>query len=208
MRGVSGVSIWKDTPSLIISPPRGCNSEKRALWNECSTFEHMDKRLQQYKKNRIAGMNQYNAARAAGYSESMARTHSIDLERRVQTRISDAFERAGLTDKAIVRHALDGLEANKVISAVVVHRKTRATSLADGELFDANEKTNDFIEVPDWASRHKYLNTICELTERIKKRVEHSGKIDAGETKIIIVTQGDNARTPDRTPRIPAEVRV
>ena len=45
---------------------------------------------------------------------------------------------------------LNGLKANKVISANIIY----------GE---ANEKTNDFIEVPDHSTRHKFLDTAYKL---------------------------------------------
>ncbi len=45
---------------------------------------------------------------------------------------------------------LNGLKANKVISANIIY----------GE---ADEKTNDFIEVPDHATRHKFLDTAYKL---------------------------------------------
>jgi len=128
----------------------------------------MNTRQQRYKKNRLTGMNEYNAARAAGYSESYSK--GARPEKCVKVCLADAFEQAGLTDKAIIDHALQGLNASKVISAVVVNQKNRPTSLDDGELFDANEKTNDFIDVPDWTARHKYFETILKLTNRLKEK--------------------------------------
>ena len=59
----------------------------------------MNIRQQKYKANRIAGMNQYNAARAAGYSETTSRNHSDRLERVMKGDIQDALEQAGITDK-------------------------------------------------------------------------------------------------------------
>lgn len=46
---------------------------------------------------------------------------------------------------------IEGLEANRVISATITYG-------------DADEKTNDFIEVPDHAVRHKFLDTYVKLT--------------------------------------------
>ena len=59
----------------------------------------MNARQERYKANRIAGMSQYNSARAAGYSESYSRTHNDKLERATKSDIADALERAGLTTK-------------------------------------------------------------------------------------------------------------
>lgn len=100
-------------------------------------------------------MNQYNAARAAGYSEAYSR--NARAGKVVKGCMADAFEQAGLTDKKIVEHALEGLYANKAISANITYG-------------DADEKTTDFIDVPEWSARHKYFETILKLTERLKEK--------------------------------------
>ena len=56
----------------------------------------------------------------------------------------------------------DGLGANRVISARVIVKKDRPTSQADGELPLADGRTDDFIEVPDHTTRHKYLETAAK----------------------------------------------
>jgi len=46
------------------------------------------------------------------------------------------------------------MKANKVVSAVIVGK-------------DADEKTNDFIDVPDWSARHRYYDTILKLRGKL-----------------------------------------
>jgi hypothetical protein len=111
-------------------------------------------RQQLYKKNRIMGMDQRNAARAAGYSEAYA-AQACRIERVVKVSLRDAFERAGLTDKKIVEYALEGMQANKVVSANITYG-------------DADSKTNDFIDVPDWQVRHKFFETTLKLTDKLQ----------------------------------------
>lgn len=54
-------------------------------------------------------MTPYNAARAAGYSRDLSsKTKAV-----VKEELKNAFEQSGLTDKKIIQHALDGLEATK-----------------------------------------------------------------------------------------------
>jgi hypothetical protein len=131
-------------------------------------------RQQKYKKNRIAGMNPVNAARAAGYSENYAK-QACRVEKLIKVSLADHFERAGLTDKAIVQHGLDGLQANKVISCNVI--------APDGEgMKDANSMTKDFIDVPDWNARHRYYETILKLTDRLKEKVEHTVTLELSES--------------------------
>lgn len=59
----------------------------------------MNIRLQKYKQNRLKGMNQYNAARAAGFSESYSRTRTHKIEESIKIDIENALERAGITEK-------------------------------------------------------------------------------------------------------------
>lgn len=113
----------------------------------------------------MLGMNQKNAALAAGYSNSMAGKHTIDIEKRVKASLSDAFEQAGLTDKVIVEHALLGLGATKLC----------------GELL---------AEAPDWAARHKYLELISKMTDRLQDKLKVSGipaaQVNVYPTKVVV----------------------
>ena len=55
-----------------------------------------------------------------------------------------------LPDDLLDQVHLEGLKANRVISANITYG-------------DADEKTNDFIEVPDYATRHKYLDSAYKV---------------------------------------------
>ena len=59
----------------------------------------MNIRRKKYRVNRIKGMNQYNAAKSAGYSENVARHHIDRLEKGMKGGILEALEQAGITDK-------------------------------------------------------------------------------------------------------------
>jgi len=119
-------------------------------------------RLQTYRKNRMLGMDIYNSAIAAGYSHGTASEGYRKFKSAEQGGLREVFHRKGLTDEALADHALKGLEANKVISCNVI--------ALDGEsMKDAHSMTKDFIDVPDWMARHKYLQVICELTGRLDK---------------------------------------
>ena len=91
-------------------------------------------------------MNQYNAARAAGYPESTARDHTNRLERSVSVGMKEAFEQAGITDKFLANLAFEGLNATK-----------------------PNGK-------PDWFARHKYMESVSKMTDRLKEKHEVTGK--------------------------------
>lgn len=59
-----------------------------------------------------------------------------------------------LPDELLTKVHLEGLQATKVIAANITYG-------------DANEKTNDFIDVPDHPTRHKYLDTAYKVKKKI-----------------------------------------
>lgn len=131
-----------------------------------------------------------NAAIAAKYSLSYAKARAYKIEQSVNVGMADAFERAGLTDKAIVEHGIRGLAANKVISANIIYG-------------DADEKTNDFIDVPDWNARHKYYDTILRLTNRLKDSAGVNVEVKTIQTIVIGVPQ---ERQPEYVNRLASVV--
>jgi hypothetical protein len=102
-------------------------------------------RQQKYKKNRLLGMSQYNAARAAGYSESFS-SQAFRVERSVKVSMKDLFEQAGVTDKFIIEYISTALEAKTI-------------------------RGKDGIECEDWTARHNFMKLLLELTERLKTSV-------------------------------------
>lgn len=62
----------------------------------------MNIRQEKYKSNRLLGMTQYAAARAAGYSETRSR-QACRIEKLVKASIIEELEIAGVTDKVQAR---------------------------------------------------------------------------------------------------------
>lgn len=106
-------------------------------------FRGLTQRQRSYRLNRLKGMNQYNAARAAGYSHNSANKNGARIERLGRVGMKDLCEQAGLTDKFFIEYATKALQATKL-------------SVSD-------------TEYPDWVSRHKFFHTLLELTERVQK---------------------------------------
>ena len=77
----------------------------------------------------------------------------------VQKQIALLLDKNGVTDKFIVQNIKEGMKADKVISAYVHVSK----SSPDVDNLEANEKTTDFVDVPDWANRHKFTETALKL---------------------------------------------
>jgi hypothetical protein len=71
----------------------------------------------------------------------------------------DSLLEQHLPDLTLLDVLKEGLSATKVISAMVV--------APDGEgMKDANSMTRDFVEVPDFMARHKYLDTAFRIKNR------------------------------------------
>lgn len=108
------------------------------------------------------GKTKRQAAIDAGYSPDSAGPLATETLRNPNVR--DAFltamEKAGVTDEKLNQVMREGLEANRVVSARIV--KSRPTNI-DEELAEANQNTDDFIEVPDHATRHKFLETAIDV---------------------------------------------
>lgn len=83
----------------------------------------------------------------SGYSKNTAKTPSKLTD-------SDGFKELmigmGIDDTKLLTVLNDGLSATKVISAKVVGK-------------NADESTDDFIEIPDYPTIHKYLETGLKL---------------------------------------------
>lgn len=107
-----------------------------------------------------------NATKAAREVYDCKDDHSaaqIGYENLKKLDISSALEEAGITDQKLLKKLDEGLEAQRVISAV--NTKKQATGA-----------TTDFIEVPDYTVRHKYLETALKLKKRMSDKLEIAGE--------------------------------
>jgi len=113
-------------------------------------------------KGIAAGMNGKDAAIAAGYAPTSAKSTASDLlnhNLNVQAYLYRLMDRKGLTDSKLLTTLKDGLEANKVISATVILKAGDPTVTER----TADAKSVDFIDVPDHPTRHKFLETGLKL---------------------------------------------
>lgn len=125
-------------PSNLIHPPDGKYSNKK--------YYGLTARQRQYRINRFKGMNQYNAARAAGYSHVSATKAGARIERAGRVGIKDLMEQAGITDKFLIEYAQKALEATKL-----------------------HGFGDDMVEHADWQARRNFFRDILELEEKIVK---------------------------------------
>lgn len=103
---------------------------------------------------------------------------------------SNLMEESGLTDAYLNKKLDEGLGATKQIGA----RKIVQGARVGHEIkVDSTTDTDDFIEVADYAIRHKYLETALKLKKRLTDKVDittDGEKITGIDVTIIEVKQG------------------
>lgn len=94
---------------------------------------------------------------------------------------TEFLEAAGITDKLLQEKIMDGLEATRTVSAVNTAKNATADS-------------TDFVDVPDFLARHKYLETALKLKKRLvdRKDITSDGeKMTPVEVLIVEAKQVD-----------------
>jgi hypothetical protein len=109
------------------------------------------------------------AMRLAGYAATTISSGTARRKTLENPRIIEEMNRMGMNDTFCLKYLKDGFEANKVISAVIMSKEA---------MKDADSMTKDFIEVPDFDCRHKYLTTALKLRGYLhdKKEEEEQGR--------------------------------
>lgn len=128
-------------------------------------------------------MNKYNAARAAGYSETTSKSHTKDLDARVA--MPDVLDRAGLTDTFLAQKLTELICASKVVG--YLHNYKKSDKGGTEKIAPDEVVSNEFIDVPDWSARAKGMELALKLKGQLRDKVEHDVKIAYTEMKRIII---------------------
>lgn len=121
----------------------------------------------------------------AGYSRVSAKNPKLTLQGKGFRKLLDEC----LPDELLMKVHLEGLEASKVVSA---RAKTK-----HGDPIDADEDTDDFIEVPDHPTRYKFL----ELGHKIKGNLSGEAASITNVIVPIIIQRGeDTSQNDNATP--------
>ena len=146
----------------------------------------MNIRQQLYKKYLLEGLEKGDAAVKAGFSKNTALKHTAELDRRIG--LDKVLERNGLTDSFLVNKHKKLLEATKIIG--YLHQYQRGENGGIEKIKPDEAVSNEFIEVPDYVALAKGLELAYRLKGLLRDKVEHSGKIEGGESKFIIINNG------------------
>ena len=105
--------------------------------------------------------------------------------KKVDISITELLEIMGTTDAYLNQKLNDGLDATKVISVIPIPPKE--ANPGTGDLPDANSKNVDFIDVPDYNVRFKYLDMAYKLKDKYPSE-KHDVNLK-GELKITNARQ-------------------
>ena len=90
-----------------------------------------------------------------------AKEYGYRMLRKVDLQVNELMEMMGTTDAYLNQKLNEGLEATKTISVIPVKQKEAQENSTD--LPNANSKNIEFVDVDDFAVRHKYLDTALKL---------------------------------------------
>jgi len=116
-----------------------------------------------------------------------AREYGYRMLQKVDISLSELMEMMGTTDAYLNQKLNEGLEATKTISVIPLKPKEAQDNDTDPK--EANSRDIEFVDVNDYAVRHKYLDTAYKLknkypTEKkdidlnVKGRLEVNSKLD------------------------------
>lgn len=124
------------------------------------------------------------AMKEAGFSDAYAKNPHKLMETDGWQELMDEY----FPDEELAKKVKEGLEANRVISATVVIKsddpkvKTKTATARD----------IDFIDVPDYAIRHKYVETALKL----KKKLNNDGGGQLNQYLFYVSKKLDKYATP------------
>jgi len=157
--------------------------------NEITKTQDKDLTLKQRKwiKEYLDCGNATKAAMKVYDTENRESAAQIGWENLRKLDYSYFLEEAGITDDLIQKKIMEGSDATKTVSAVKTTKEAGADS-------------TDFIDVPDFIARHKYLET----TLKLKKRMEDKENGSTGNNITVVIGTGF---VPPGTPIVATSIR-
>jgi hypothetical protein len=127
--------------------------------------EDLTLKQRRWMKEYIETGNASEAAMRAYDCKDRVVAASIGYENLRKLDYVEFMEAGGVTDKLLQDKLMEGLSATKVVSARVTGK-------------DADSRTDDFIDVEDYPTRHKYMETALKLRQRLieRKDITSGGK--------------------------------
>ena len=109
------------------------------------------------------------AVKKAGYNcKNNHSAHSIGCanKKNLEGTIKELMDKMGISDEKLLNVLIEGLEANKVLGYL------------NNKVNGVEKVSDEFVDVPDHAVRHKFLDTALKLKGAYSpEKVEHSGEV-------------------------------
>lgn len=107
--------------------------------------------------------NATEAAREA-YNCNERSARQIGYENMTKLDISELFDAQGMTLLKLITEIIEGTNATKLIKANLIVQKENTHDITSKQLIEAAKELNGvYMEVPDFAARHKYLTTALRM---------------------------------------------
>jgi len=90
-----------------------------------------------------------------------AKEYGYRMLQKVDLSVNELMEMMGTTDAYLNQKLNEGLESTKTISVIPIKQKEAQENSTD--LPNANSKNIEFVDVEDYPTRHKYLDTALKL---------------------------------------------
>jgi len=187
------VSLPLPTPT-----PKDKKPQKRAAGKPAGTpsrpknKQKLNIRERKFIKGIMDGLTPTEAMRQAGYAENTATAKQAEKLAKVGETIKDLMDKRGLTDERLLDVLDEGLRATKQISCNVIINATKDANEQDA-MRPAHEMTKDFVEVEDYPTRHRYLETGLKLRGYLQKQEVALGVAPGSQYNITVtfVSVGD-----------------
>ena len=129
--------------------------------------------------------NRFNATKAymdlnPDYQGKNARKLGNQIWTNIDITISELLNELEMSDAELCQKLKEGLNATKTISVIPIKPKEAQENNTD--LHNANSKNIEFVDVEDYPTRHKYLDTALKL-----KGVYPAEKHKIEETREVII---------------------
>lgn len=144
-------------------------------------------RERKFIKGLMDGLTPTEAMRQAGYAENTALVKAGEKLEKVKPTIKDLMDKRGLTDDKLLETLEEGLSATKVISAIVIKGKEEDPADERDGMKDAHSLTRDFVDVEDYPTRHRYMETGLKLKGYLMKQDLTLGNPDGSPLNINVV---------------------
>jgi len=133
------------------------------------------------------------------YKGKWARKLGSRMWTKLDISFDELIELTGITDLSLNKKLNEGLDANKTISVIPISPKKNQENSTN--LPDADSKNIEFVEVPDYGIRFRYLDMAYKIKDKYpseKHDVTMKGELKLIDAKRKLISKIDNLASKKR----------